>query len=189
MSESSQSAPTPRNEYGWIAYFAFLIIASVGVTGWMIYFNLSIQLKPEELTQAHQRWKEHGPRDYTLVYTQALDDDPTVTKFVVKVRAGEITEMFVNGKAKNIQSDLPMRYNDVLLGHSMDDLFRAAEHFMEIDQRPDATKVYVTALFDPKTGGMLRYVRRVMGTKMRIERKIELQDVDAEMQMPRAPRP
>jgi hypothetical protein len=183
----SESAPTPRNKYGWVLYFAFLVIASVTVTVGMIAYNLSIQLKPGELEQAHQRWKEKGPTDYDLIYTQSLNDDPAVTKFVVKVRDRKITETLVNGKKADIKPDEPQRYGDVQLGQSMDGLFGAAQHFMEIDQQPDAEKVYVTALFDPNTGALLRYVRRVMRTTVRIERKIELQAPGADTKKPPAP--
>lgn len=160
MSDAANPTPAaaPRRNLGWIFYFAFLIIASVSVTVWMIYFNLSIQLTPEQLSAAQARWKEKGPRDYKLFYTKRINDDTKPITIAVTVRDRKVTDVRMNGKALESEKD-----------HSMDGLFADAERFGLEDRQPGAKKVYTIARFDDKTGAMLYFVRRVMGGNERIE--------------------
>ena len=80
--ESTPAPPKPKNN-AWIWFFAFLLVASVGVVAFMIWFNNSIQLTPEKLAENLQRWKEKGPRDYKLTYTKRINNDPRDRKSVV----------------------------------------------------------------------------------------------------------
>ena len=48
-SAASGPVPPPRNNWGWIAFFVFVVVASIGVSALMIGFNLYLQLKPEQL--------------------------------------------------------------------------------------------------------------------------------------------
>lgn len=172
MSEPATSDPTPqrppRNNYGWIGFFVFLILASVGVTVFMIQFNLRIQLKPEQLEAARALWKEKGPKSYNMIYKKRLGTLDRDDVFVVKVRKGIVEEVKMN--------DVPLKANkeegqehDPRIYHSMDSIFRDIERFMDIDQRPNAPKVYVIANFEEKTGYVARYIRRVMGGTDRVE--------------------
>ena len=78
--------PPARKDWGWMGYFAFLLIASVGVAGFMIWFNLSIQLKPEEVEAAQTLWKEKGPKSYDLIFRKRLGISGQEDIFAVKVR-------------------------------------------------------------------------------------------------------
>jgi hypothetical protein len=172
MSEPSNppTAP-PKKNHAWIYFFAFVFIASVGVMLFMIWFNLSIQLTPEQLEAARTLWKEKGPKSYDMVYTKRLNDDVKVGTFQVKVRAREVKEVLMNGKPLVKEND---EDSDPRIYHSMDRLFSDIERFMVLDKKPGAPKVYVTAIFDPDTGALRRYIRRVMGTTLRIEMHITL---------------
>jgi hypothetical protein len=180
MSEATSPEPTPpqspppRNNWGWMGYFVFIIVASVGVAGFMIWFNLSVQLTPEQLEEAHKRWKEQKIRNYNMLYTKRLNDDKKTDKFEVEVRGGEVKKVHLNGKPLQTES----KEDDPLAYHSMDRLFRDIERFMDIDQKPGAPKVYVTAIFDEKTGAIRRYIRRVMGSNQRIEMNVTLEEVE-----------
>ncbi|MBI3821630.1 MAG: hypothetical protein HY289_03010 [Planctomycetes bacterium] len=174
MSDSTTTqppAPIKRN-HAWIYFFVFIFFASVGVAGTMIWFNLSIQLKPEQFEAAQQLWSETGPKSYDMIYTKQLNDAAKVDKFEVKVRDGKVTEVRMNGKplVKESPDD-----QDPRIHHSMDQLFRHIERFMDIDRKPDAKKVYVTAIFDDKHGGLRKYIRRVMGTNTRIEMNVTIE--------------
>jgi hypothetical protein len=162
MSEAGNQAPVPDQSFvkhrGWIVYFAFLVVASVGVTTWMIYFNLSIQLTPEQLAAAESRWQEKGPRDYKLFYTERVNDDPQPITYAVTVKDGKVTDARKNGKA--IETDEDYRMNGLLA---------KAARALQDDREPGAKKVYTIARFDDKTGALLYYVRRVMGTTDRLE--------------------
>ncbi len=166
--EPASPPPPRRKNHLWIAYFAFLIIASVGVTVFMIKFNLSIQLTQEQLNTAWDLWKEKGPKSYNMIYKTRSGISDRDDVFVVKVRNGVVTEVKLN--------DAPLKANqeegqldDPRMYHSMDSIFRYIDRFMSIDQKKDAKKVYVVANFDDKTGYVVRYIRRVMGGTDRVE--------------------
>ncbi len=173
VNAGSGPAPTPQNNYAWIWFFVFIVVASVGVTGFMIWFNLSIQLKPDQLETAWELWKENGPKNYNMVYTKRINDDRKVFAYGVKVRNGQVVEV----KQDKEFLEKTKEHNP-LIYHSMDSLLRDAARFLEMDARPEAKKVYVTAIFDDKNGAMLRYVRRVMGGTERVELHIELKAVE-----------
>jgi hypothetical protein len=171
-----QAAPPPEENFIWIYFFAFLVVASVSVTVFMIQFNLSIQLKPEELEAAHTLWKLKGPKSYDMIYTEQLNNDDHKTVFVVKVRLGEVTEVLMNGKPVE-PTKVDGKVVDPRPYHSMDGKFRDIERFMDLDQKKDAPRVYVIAVFDPETGAVLKYIRRVMGTTQRVELNVKVEAV------------
>jgi hypothetical protein len=185
MSEASNpaaAAPTPepppspaRKNRAWIYFFVFIVVASVGVAGFMIGFNLWIQLKPEQLEEARKLWQEKGPPSYNMVYTKRLNDDTKVDRFEVEVRGGEVKKVLMNGRPLQKEIDEgedPRNY------HTMERLFRDIERLMEMDKKPDAKRVFVTAIFDDHNGGLRRYIRRVMGTTQRIEMHITVTAIE-----------
>jgi hypothetical protein len=167
MSDASQPKPAqeppapPPNKYAWILYFAFLIVASVGVTIFMIMFNLWIQLTPEQVEAAKKVWKEKGPAEYKLIYTTRIDDSDKTTMYAVTVKAGKVTDVKKNGKDFEEQAAWPEHSMEALLG-------MMAANLAE-DAKPDKPRVYTIGRFDDKTGALLYYVRRVMGSRERIE--------------------
>jgi hypothetical protein len=169
--------PPPPPNRAWIGFFAFLLIASIGVTVFMIWFNQSIQLTPDELTAARKLWEEKGPKSYNMVYTEQINDDDKKSIFFVKVRNQKVEEVLMNGKPLEPTKE-DGQVHDPRIYHSMDAKFRDVERLMDIDQRKGAPKVYVIANFDPATGAILRYIRRVMGTTQRIELNVKLEPAD-----------
>ena len=174
MSENTSPPTRPRN-YGWVYFYVFVIVASVSVAGFMIWFNLSIQLTPEKLADAKKLWQQKGPKSYDMTYTKRLNDDATVSRFDVKVRSGVLEEVKLNGQKLVKQPD---QESDPRIYHSMDRLLSDIERFMNIDNKPGAPKVYVTAIFEPDNGALRRYIRRVMGTTQRIELHVTLSPAD-----------
>ena len=168
---------TPTKNHAWIYFFAFLIVASVGVTAFMIWFNLSIQLTAKQLNEAKDLWKENGPKDYNLIYTKRLNDDSRVHTFKIKVRAGKVEEVLLDGKPLAQNKDEGQE-QDPRIFHSMHQILRDIERFMDQDSKPGAPKVYVTAIFDDKNGALRRYIRRVMGTNLRIEMHLTVEAVE-----------
>jgi hypothetical protein len=171
-SEPPASAPTRKNNI-WIYYFAFLFVASVGVAVFMIDFNRGLQLKPQELEASHELWREKGPKSYDMVYAKQIIVDGPTTTFAVKVRAGKVEEVLMNGKPLEAGKD-----NDPRLYHSMDSIFRDLGRFMDIDQKKDAPKVYVTAIFNQQTGAVQKYIRYVMGTTQRVELNVKVEPLE-----------
>ena len=157
------SMPPPQKNRRWIWYFAILVVLTVAATGTLIVYNLAQQLKPEQLAAARQLWKEKGPKNYALVFTKKIDEGDSPDKVSVKVKDGKVVEGFLNG--------LPIP--DKMHYYSMDKLFEDIDRFMSLDQEKGKPRVYVRAEFDPNTGAVLWYVRRVMGTQTRLEIKVE----------------
>lgn len=170
-------APTPvaprpkRSNYGWMGYFAFLIIASVGVAGFMIWFNYRMQLTPKQLDEAHNLWKDNGPKSYNMIYSKKIGTMDHADEFKVKVRNGVVIEVKLRDEPLKRPKEAEPDY-DPRVYHSMDNIFRDMQRFMEKDQKKDANKVYVVANFDPKTGAVQRYIRYDMRSKERVELNI-----------------
>jgi hypothetical protein len=163
------TAPRKKN-YAWVWFFVFIVLASIGVAGFMIWFNLRLQLKPEKLEAAMKRWKEHRPGDYLLTYTKRLGDSDHVDTFIVKVRDNKVVEVRMNGNPlRDQQTDevIPAG-DDRLQYHSMDTLLRDVERLLELDAR-EKRKTYTVAFFDEETGALRKYIRRVMGSRERVE--------------------
>jgi hypothetical protein len=156
----------PLKTHSWIWYFSVLAILTIIATATLAIYNLRQQLKPEQLDAAIALWAAKGPKDYVLVYTAKkteisgeMDDH-----YVVKVHGGQATEVLVNGAPLE---DRQLAY------YGMHRLLQNLERFMEIDAEPGRPKTYVRGDFDAKTGAVLRYVRRVMGSRQRVEIVVE----------------
>jgi hypothetical protein len=141
------SKPARASNYGWIVYFALLIIASIGVAVGMIYFNRMIQLTPEQVTEARALWKEKAPRDYKLLFIKRINDDPKPITFAITVKDSKVIHARKDGIA--IESDG---------APSMDGMFGEVERLLQVDREPGAKKVYTIARFDGKTGALLHFV-------------------------------
>ncbi|MBV8169683.1 MAG: hypothetical protein JO021_23040 [Alphaproteobacteria bacterium] len=172
--KDAMTAPAPRRKNNaWIWFFVLMAVASVGVAGFMIWFNRHLQLRPEQLQAALQRWQEHGPASYRLTYTRRLGDSDHTDTFVVKVRHRKVVEVRMNGEPLRDEDGLPIT-DERLQYHSMDRLLRDVERFLELDARDGRTN-YNVAFFDEDTGALRKYVRRVMGTRERVEEEAKVE--------------
>jgi hypothetical protein len=161
---SDNTSPAPRREnYGWVYFFIFVFGAGILVALIMIWFTRSIQLTPELLEAAKKRWQESKITDYNLTYKKKLNDDDWMT-FRVKFRKDKVQEVLMNGKPLQTEGE-----QDPLPYHSMDAYFRFLERFLDIDQKPDAPKVYFVADFDQKTGAIIRFTRYNRSDRQRVE--------------------
>lgn len=166
--ECMSTVPARKNRR-WIWFFVVVFAMAVVATVVLIVFNLQQQLKPEQLAAARAMWKEKGPANYRMTYTQKLNQEPE-DHYVVKVRGGTVVESFFNGSAEPPER-WPYR--------SMEALFDFVEKFMRDDAQPSRPKVFVRAIFDDKKTGALRwYVRSVMGERHRVEITIERFAID-----------
>ena len=156
--------PAEKNRR-WIWYFVVVFAMAFIATAVLIMFNLGQQLKPDALSAARKHWLEKGPLDYTMSYTQRVDENTDVDHYWVKVRGGKVVEAKFNG-----QPEAPELYRH----RSMDRLFDFMDDFMREDSKEGSPKTYVRAIFDDQgTGRLFRYVRRVMGGRHRVEITVE----------------
>ena len=70
----SSIRPTRPASRRWVWYF--VVLALMGATAIIlpIVYNLSLQLRPEDLAAARQRWKANGPRDYDLQFQEKITE-------------------------------------------------------------------------------------------------------------------
>ncbi|MGH7226308.1 MAG: hypothetical protein ACRELF_24090, partial [Gemmataceae bacterium] len=66
MTFQMRAALPRRRSRRWIAFFVVLaLLGSVAIVAPVLY-NLSIQLRPEQLAEARRRWQDNAPLDYDL---------------------------------------------------------------------------------------------------------------------------
>lgn len=151
--------PAPKRNRGWLWYFLILVVLTLAATIGLAVYNYLNQLRPEQFEAAREQWAKHKHEDYTLVY-QIKNKDDHVDQYHVKVRQGKAVEATFNGLAEP---------TDRLHHYGMERLFVYLEQFMDIDQKKGSPRVFCRAIFDQDTGGLLWYVRRVMGGQERVE--------------------
>ncbi len=152
-----------KSNLGWAGYFLILLGMGIVAVTVMVVYNIRQQLKPDQLEAAHELWKENAPKNYDLKYLIKRPGDQT-DKFYVKVRKGETVELTLNGKSQP---------RHLYRHHGMPALFRYVKRFMEIDQDPKTPKSFTRAIFHKKDGHIMWYVRRVSGTKDRVEVEVK----------------
>jgi hypothetical protein len=173
-------------------FLTLALLGAVAVTVPILY-NLGLQLKPEQLMEARERWRAKGPRDYVLTFGRKVDQDPQVDEYRVEVRGGKVLCVVENGAltlAENVQPVLgagaglslaalngQTETDEALRGRSVDGLFDLIEDGLKQDESPNGRN-FATASFDPADGHPTHYVHRVKGTGERLELIVRLVRVD-----------
>jgi hypothetical protein len=174
---------TPRSRR-WMIFF--LVLAALAVTALVvpIVYNLSIQLRPEQLTDAQQRWRDNAPADYDLEYLVKSQDESGEAResaYLVQVRAGRVVFIMEGDEVVYLDPALAAVLGPAALAlSSVDprdygvpallDQIEAALRQDESSPRRDFAK----ADFDPRDGHPYHYVHRVRGTKKRVEWFVKL---------------
>lgn len=148
-----------RNK-NWIWVFTVLGILGAIVVVLPIVYNLSLQLTPEMLAEARAKWQQHGPDSYDLEYSIRVDDQQHPDVYKVKVRDRAITEAICNDK--------PLSPTDPA-AQTVPDLFNIIESGLQQDQKPDQRRNYAIAYFEKRMGFPIRYIRRIRGSRSRLE--------------------
>ncbi len=159
--------PARTRPRAWVWFFVLLTAMAAAAVTLPIVYNLSIQLRPEDLAAARARWKASGPRDYDLQYQEKIrqEDKPSESEWDVKVRDGRVTAVTCDGEA------LPAAEYPNL---TVDGQFAEIEQGLQLDLAAGARKNYATAAFDLGDGHPTHYVRRVRGTGDRLEWNVNL---------------
>jgi hypothetical protein len=166
---------TPRKKNRlWLWFFAFLIVASIGVAGFMIWFNLRLQLTPEKLEAEMERWKNNGPTSYVLTISRQINDNRPEA-FVVTVRQRRAIQVLLNGEPLHGVDNKPLQAgDDRLQWYTMEKLFREVEIFLEQDAKA-GVKNYNVALFDERTGALVKYIRSVRASRQHIDQSAKVE--------------
>jgi hypothetical protein len=158
--------------YVW--YFLALLGMGAGAIVTPILFNLSQLLTPEQVAEARSLWEAKGPASYDLRWLDRTDRDELGDTYEVKVRNGEVTELRVNDRLKPLSALTPEQREGLTVPGFFD---RMLSHLKE--EEKGRRRNFTTAYFNPKLGFPARYVRRVRGTKERLEWIVKLTPVES----------
>ena len=148
----------------WLWFFAVIAVLGVLAVAINWTYNARQQLTPEKLTAAVKSWEDRGPDDYDLMVEKKFSSAAGAaveSEFIaVTVRGGKVIAGTLNGQP--LEERLYKYY-------SMPDWFEFVETLLTKDLAPGAPRTYRVASFDPATGQLQRFVRRVSGTNERQE--------------------
>jgi hypothetical protein len=172
------AAPHRRVSRAWIGFFALLVVLGLAAVVLPILTNLRQQLRPEQLAEARQLWKEKGPSDYDLTFTVTYDREPRPENHLVVVRGGKVAlaagegEITWLGPALRAFAGLPP---GVLPGERFD-VPAFFDHIEELLHAESSGKRgnFLLAVFDPKDGHPRRIVFRQGGSSTREEWNLRL---------------
>ncbi len=173
----------PRRSRRWIGFFVVLaVLAGVAVIVPLVY-NLSIQLRPEELSEARRRWQEHAPPNYDLEYLvrASIGGEQEERAYLVQVRGGRVVLVVDDGEVVYLDPSLAGVAGLDVFALSLEDpqrygvpaLFDEIESALRQDELA-GRRNFAAAQFDPQDGHPFHYVHRVRSTKERVEWNIKM---------------
>jgi hypothetical protein len=177
--------PRPRR---WIGFFLALAIMGAIAIVVPIVYNLSIQLRPEQLAEARRLWQENAPVDYDLacLIKTEHEGEATEREVLVQVRGGRVVFaaednqlVFVDAALAGIAGpELLAASSQNASGYGVPALLGEIEAALRRDQTA-GRRNFATARFDPRDGHPYHYVHRVRGSKERVEWNVKLSRVSA----------
>jgi hypothetical protein len=192
VSLSRPTEPTPAPSRGrnrrWIWFFAVLAALGAAAVVIPVVYNLRQQLRPEQLAEARERWRQFGTDDYDLAFEVRYDTDPRPDQHQVQVRDGKVVSWVINGE-QQIRTpgaplpdarplDNPPGAGDATLEvwkrPDVEGIFNMIEKWLQEDAASTGRRNFATASFDPRDGHPFHYVHRVAGTRQRQEWNIKL---------------
>jgi hypothetical protein len=149
-------------------FLALLLLGAIAIIT-PIIANLRQQLTREQLAEARTLWEKNGPSSYDLRYLERTDGDEKGDTYEIKVRAGEPVSLTVNDKRYGIDKMSPkQRHNYTVPG-----LFDQIEAHLA-EEQDGRRRNFATAHFSTETGFPTHYVRRVRGSRSRLEWLVKL---------------
>ena len=175
--------PPPRNRT-WVWFFVALAVMAAAAVAVPFFYNLSLQLTPEQLAAARAKWDVNGPRDYDLRYEEKVTQNGATETYEwkVEVRGGLVVTAGCNGRPLYPDPDVGLAAGPGAVAASgpafqqlsVDGKFAHIEAEMEKDVAEGQRRNYAMAVFDDRDGHPLRYIRRVKGTGERLEWNVRL---------------
>ncbi len=148
----------------FVWYFLALLLLGVLAVVAPIIVNLRQQLTPEQAGEARARWNQQGPASYDLRYLERMDEDEIGDVYEVKVRGGEVVALRINKRLialEALTAEQRQRY-------TVPGLFDQIEAHLG-EQKEGKRLNFATAHFDAARGSPTHYVRRVRGSRSRLE--------------------
>jgi hypothetical protein len=169
-----------------LAYFLTLAVLGAAALTIPIVYNLSLQLTPDQLAEARQRWRQHAPADYDLKWLERITHGTSEedTEYLLAVRGGRPMLLGANGQVLYADPALAVVAGLGVLALPREDPSRYGveamfEHMAEVLQHDVSVggRNYCTAKFDERDGHPMRFVHRVRSTSERLEWIVRLEPV------------
>jgi hypothetical protein len=182
-------SPSRPHSRRWIWFFLVLALLSAVAIVVPIVYNLSIQLRPEQLAEARRLWAENAPANYDLAYlvkrTEHDNSPPRDQEYFVQIRAGRVVLVVEDGEVVYLDPRLAAVTGSAFLALSSEDaaaygvpaLFDQIEAMLPRDASL-GRRDFATAQFDPRDGHPYHFVFRVRGTAERLEWNIKLTRIE-----------
>jgi hypothetical protein len=160
-----------------MAYVALLVLLSAVAAIAPIVYNLRQQLRPEQLEEARERWRVHGPSDYDLTFAIRYDRETIPQRHFVFVRGGKVVfascegEIVTLSPASGAAVGLPAGGMGKQPGQ---DVPAILDHVEDLMHEPGAERNLLVASFDAKDGHPRRIIRRVRRSSTREEWSLRL---------------
>jgi len=157
-----------RHNNNWKWFFAILLVLSIAAAGINFWYNVTHQLKADDLKAAEALWQAKGPANYDLRIRKDINSaaggETIYEEINAQIRAGRVIKATLNGR------ELEER---LLKDYDVPAWFDYFDRFMEIDTKPGAARVFCDAIFDPSDGHPIRYRRRISSTRDRVALQFE----------------
>jgi hypothetical protein len=152
-----------RSSWRWVSFFLTLAVLGGAAVTINLVYNLSLQLRPEQVARARELWRQHAPADYELEWlvrtthgTQEQDEE-----YFLSVRDGRPVSLRCDGQTLTLPRQEPRV-------QGVPTMFDAMEEILRQDVSVGGRN-YCTAKFDPHDGHPQHFVHRVRGTAERVE--------------------
>ena len=178
------AVPRPRSRR-WIGFF--VVLAGLGIIAIVapLLYNLSIQLRPEQLAEARRHWQDNAPIDYDLEYLSQIrrGGQEEKSQSRIMVRGGRVVVVVDQGEVVYLDPALAAVVGLGVPALSSDDPERygvpALFDEIEAGLRQSATmerRIYLKADFEPD-GLPSHYIHYDPRTKDRVEWFVKLSRV------------
>jgi hypothetical protein len=157
--------PQPRSRR-WLAFFAVLAVLGLVAIIVPLVVNLRLQLTPEQIAEARQRWRDNAPASYELIYRVQTETagQTSEDQYLVQVRDHRPVRVEVNGEK------IPLH---AAARRGVQGLFDEMERRLQ-DDRASGEHNYARATFDPTDGHPTHYVYSSRRARTRIEWDLKL---------------
>lgn len=156
-----------RRTSAYLWFFGILAVLGGAAIAISWIYNARQQLTLEELNRHRDLWRRQAPRDYVWEFTKNAGNPET---FIVTVRGGKVTSVLMKQTADPAGQYL--KGDDLQLNeYSMEGAFGWLEEFLKVDAKPGSPRAFNRAIFDPRDGRLLDYVRSA--DRQRVEIRVK----------------